>query len=183
MSEGFRRKKGPDLLAHAARLLDPAKFHFVFAGEWPRGDPSKSERVKFAHALKRDLEDIPNTVIDVVAPEDMLQIYALGDLKVIPSRFEEPFSMVAIEAMACGVPVLALRKGGMVEYMRHGENALQIAGDSSPAQLAEAIRLAAGEPAKLQAIAERARRMVVERFTWERVAAETEALYDLLLKS
>lgn len=171
-------EKGPELLAQAARLLDASKFHFAFAGEWPRGDPSKSERSRFARALRRDMEGLPVTIIDVVRPQDMPQIYALGDLVVIPSRFEEPFSMVAIEAMASGVPVLAVRKGGMAEYMVHGQNALVIDAGSSPVQLADAIRHAAQDGAQLAAIADNACRMVRASYTWERVAAQTEALYD-----
>lgn len=176
-------EKGPDLLAQAARLLDPSKFHFVFAGEWPQGDPAKSERGRFAHALRRDMEGLPLSIIDVVRPEEMLQIYALGNLVVIPSRFEEPFSMVAIEAMACGVPVLALRRGGMAEYMVHGQNALVIDGGSSAAQLADALRHAAEDGARLAAIADQACRMVEASYTWERVAAQTETLYGELRQS
>jgi glycosyltransferase involved in cell wall biosynthesis len=171
-------EKGPDLLAQAARLLDGSKFHFVFAGEWPRGDPAKSERGRFARGLRRELEGLPVTVVDVVRPEEMPQIYALGDLVVVPSRFEEPFSMVAIEAMASGVPVLALRKGGMAEYMVHGQNALLVDGGASAAQLADAIRHAAQDATQLAALADNACRMVGASYTWERVAAQTEALYD-----
>ena len=124
------------------------------------------------------MEGLPVTIIDVVRPEDMPQIYALGDLVVIPSRFEEPFSMVAIEAMASGVPVLALRKGGMAAYMVHGQNALVIDAGSSAVQLGDAIRHAAQDGAQLAAIADNACHMVRASYTWERVAAQTEALYD-----
>jgi glycosyltransferase involved in cell wall biosynthesis len=176
-------EKGPDLLARAARLLDASKFHFVFVGEWPRGDPAKSERGKFAIGLKREMEGLPATIVDVVTPEDMPRIYALGDLVVIPSRFEEPFSMVAIEAMASGVPVLALRKGGMAEYMVHGQNALVIDGGSSAAQLADAIRYAALDAEALSSMADNAGRMVRASYTWDHAAAQTESLYDQVLQN
>lgn len=173
-------EKGPDLLARATRLLDPCRFHFVFVGEWPRGDPRKSERVRYAQALKRELEGLPHTIVDTVAPGDMHRIYALGDLVVIPSRFEEPFSMVAIEAMASGVPVLALRKGGLAEYMIDGQNAVLIDANASCAQLADAIR-AAAVPKRLEPIAARARKMVARQLTWQRVTEQTEIFYDALL--
>ena len=174
-------EKGPDLLARAARHLDPSAFHFVFVGEWPQGDPVRSERVRYADALKRELQGLPCTLVDTVAPTEMQHIYALGDLVVIPSRFEEPFSMVAIEAMASGVPVLALRKGGMTEYMVDRHNAIVMDGDASDLALADAIRAAAGKPDALRGMAAEASAMVTQRFTWRRVAEETEALYDQVL--
>jgi glycosyltransferase involved in cell wall biosynthesis len=171
-------EKGPDLLACAARHLDASRFHFVFVGEWPQGDPDRSARVRYALSLKPVLETIPHTIISTVSPFEMQHIYALGDLVVIPSRFEEPFSMVAIEAMACGVPVLALRKGGMMEYMVEGENAIVVDKDTSDVALAEAIRTAAGKPDALRAMAAAGREMVLRRFTWSRVVDKTESLYD-----
>jgi len=171
-------EKGPDLLVRAARHLDRSAFHFVFVGEWPKGDPEKSERVRFADVLRHDLQGIPCTLVDTVNPADMHLIYSLGDLVVIPSRFEEPFSMVAIEAMSSGVPVMALRKGGMTEYMVDGQNATLIDADASDVQLAGAIQAAAGNSVELHRMARAARAMVEARFTWNSVAAQTEALYD-----
>ena len=47
-----------------------------------------------------------------VDPARMHEYYQTADLAVVPSEFEEPFGMVAIEAMAAGTPVLAARRGG-----------------------------------------------------------------------
>lgn len=174
-------EKGPDRLAAALRHLDRDRFHLVLIGEWPKGDPDKSERVRYARELSAELDGLPHTVIDTVAPSDMPRLYALGDLLVIPSRFEEPFSMVAIESMAAQVPVLALKKGGMTEYMRDGENALLLDGDASAEQIAMAIRAAAEAPGRLAHIALTARAMVEQRFDWQLVTAGTERLYDELL--
>src|SRR5258708_25533845 len=99
----------------------------------------------------------------------MPSVYALGDLVVIPSRFEEPFSMVAIEAMACGVPVLALRRGGMAEYLVDRENALVVDPETSAKNLSRSIDQAAQDPSGLAGMAARARGMVEGPFTWEPV--------------
>ena len=50
----------------------------------------------------------------------MHEYYQTADLAVVPSEFEEPFGMVAIEAMAAGAPVLATRKGGLPEIVHEG---------------------------------------------------------------
>ena len=55
-----------------------------------------------------------------VDPARMHEYYQTADLAVVPSEFEEPFGMVAIEAMAAGTPVLAARKGGLPEIVRDG---------------------------------------------------------------
>jgi glycosyltransferase involved in cell wall biosynthesis len=175
-------EKGPDLLVEAMRRLDPGRFHLVLAGEWPRGDARTSARVVFAESLRSRLAGMPVTVLGHFAPEAMPEIYRVGDLLVVPSRFEEPFSMVAIEAMASGVPVLALRKGGMKEYMVHAENALLLPPEADAAELAAGIESAAAAPERLERMARAARAMVEARFTWANVIRETERLYREMLR-
>jgi glycosyltransferase involved in cell wall biosynthesis len=175
-------EKGPDLLAAAMRHVDPARFHLLLVGEWPQGDANKSERVRFANELQRDLQAVPHTVIDTVAPEDMPAMYGLGDLLVIPSRFEEPFSMVAIEAMAAGLPIVALKRGGMAEYMIDGENARVLSAASTSEQLGKAIEVAAGAKDDLARLARNARAMVEARFDWAKITSDTERLYDDLVQ-
>ena len=174
-------EKGPDVLAEAARWLDPSRFHLLFVGEWSQGDAKTSARVRYARQLQEQLRAVPHTVLDTVAPSNMHSVYGLGDLVVIPSRFEEPFSMVAIEAMSCGVPVLAFRRGGMAEYLVDRENALVVDPEVSAKELAHSIDRAAQNPSGLTEMAARARGLVERRFTWDRVVAETERFYGSLL--
>lgn len=175
-------EKGPDLLVDALRQLDPTRYHLTLVGEWPQGDASKNQRVQFAAALRQQMEGLPVTVIPATAPGQMAQIYPLGDLMVIPSRFEEPFSMVAIEAMASGVPVMALRRGGMVEYMVDGENACLLSPETTGVELAAAIDRACAQPGQLELQARAAREMVEKHYDWQQVVIETEALYASLLQ-
>jgi glycosyltransferase involved in cell wall biosynthesis len=171
-------EKGPDLAALAMRRLDPRQYHLVVVGEWPEGNPEKSERVRFAQELKSLLGCVPATVLGSIPPDEMPGIYALGDLLIIPSRFEEPFSMAAIEAMAAGLPVLAVRKGGMSEYMEDGSNAFLLDPNASAQEVAAAVNNIAQDRGKRSRIASAARMMVQARFDWSRVAAATERLYD-----
>ena len=173
-------EKGPDLLADACVGLDPARFHWAVAGEWPQGDAATSQRVAYAESLLAKIRNLPLTLLGSRAPEAMVEVYQAADLLVIPSRFEEPFSMAAIEAMACGLPVLALAKGGMVEYMRDGENARVLAAHATADEIADAIRAMALDAGLLERLRHNGRALVVDRFDWRRVAAETESLYDQL---
>lgn len=177
-------EKGPDLLVNALRELDPGHFHLTLVGEWPEGDPARNARVLFANALKDKMQGLPVTILGSLPPEQMSAMYLLGDLMVIPSRFEEPFSMVAIEAMASGLPVMALRRGGMVEYMRDGDNATLLPVTTTATQLAEAIRLVcevAYRESVLTFQARAAQAMVAREYAWANVVSETEALFDHLL--
>lgn len=174
-------EKGPDLLVDAFKELDPARFHMVLAGEWPKGDPVASQRVAFAESLRSRCRGLPLTVLGALAPEAMVDVYRAADLLVVPSRFEEPFSMAAIEAMACGVPVLALAKGGMVEYMKSGENAILLPASTDSGALAEAIRRLAGDASLREQLGVAGRALVLAKFDWARVAEETERLYGELL--
>jgi glycosyltransferase involved in cell wall biosynthesis len=71
-------------------------------------------------------------------------LYAAADVVVFPVRWEEPWGLVPIEAMALGRPVVATGRGGSAEYLRDGENCLLFpAGDAGA--LAAAVRRLAGD--------------------------------------
>jgi glycosyltransferase involved in cell wall biosynthesis len=59
------------------------------------------------------------------------------DVAVVPSRYE-PFGLVALEAMACGVPVVATAVGGLKEIVQNGESGILVP-PGNPAALAEAV--------------------------------------------
>ena len=67
------------------------------------------------------------------------QLYAGAEALVFPVCWEEPFGLVMIEAMACGTPVIALRRGSVPEVVHHGLTGFVM---ERPDQLASAIRLA-----------------------------------------
>jgi glycosyltransferase involved in cell wall biosynthesis len=175
-------EKGPDLLVDAMRHLDSRRFHLVLAGEWSTGDARKSQRVAYGNALRARLEGISVTVLGHFAPEAMADIYQVGDLLVMPSKFEDPNPMVPLEAMASGVPVLALRKGGMAEYMLDRENALVLPPDTDSTGLAAAIASADRESAAFDSITRAARALVEDRFSWTNVVRETQDVYRGMLQ-
>lgn len=74
-----------------------------------------------------------------VAPEEMHQYYSLADLVVIPSQFQEPFCMVAIEAMGSGKPVLVSTRGGMVEFVKDKETGYHLQEPMTPETIAADI--------------------------------------------
>jgi glycogen(starch) synthase len=90
-----------------------------------------AERVSFSTASSRG---------------DLRDRYRAADVVVFPSEWAEPFGLVPLEAMACGVPVVATGTGGSGEYLEDGVNAVLFPpGDAS--SLAGAVRRMAGDAA------------------------------------
>jgi N-acetyl-alpha-D-glucosaminyl L-malate synthase BshA len=109
---------------------------------------------------------------------DVAPLLAQTDLLLVASSYES-FCLVALEAMACGVPVLATRVGGLPEVVVHGETGfLYPMGD-----LDSAVNLAVSllsDPARHQAMREAAARHA-RRFGSERIVPAYEDLYQRLL--
>ncbi|MFN8077525.1 MAG: glycosyltransferase [Kineosporiaceae bacterium] len=91
----------------------------------------------------------------------------------------EPFGIVPLEAMACGVPVVASRVGGMLDTVGDGVTGLHVP-PRDPAALADALRLLLADPARRLRMS-RAARAWATRYDWSRVAADTEAVYGEVL--
>ncbi|WP_114393905.1 glycosyltransferase family 4 protein [Oleisolibacter albus] len=96
------------------------------------------------------------------------------DLLVMPSRYEG-LSYSLMEALHCGLPVICTPVGGAAEAIQHGVSGLIIPREDSAA-LAEAILRLARDPA-LRSRMGVAARALSDRFTIDRMCAETEALY------
>lgn len=113
---------------------------------------------------------LSKTVEYIGAVNDEEKSIFLGNAKALisPLKWEEPFGLVAIEAMACGTPVLTTRSGAMPEIVEHGVTGF-IA--ESPAELAGYI------PQIESLDRHEIRRRTTERFSIDRMVDEYEALF------
>ncbi len=112
-----------------------------------------------------------------VDPARMHEYYQIADLAVVPSEFEEPFGMVAIEAMSAGAPVLATRKGGLPEIVRDGVTGFMLEDAKDPALFARRMDDLLNDPARLDVVRKNARDYVVQHHDWRMVSARLEAAY------
>jgi glycosyltransferase involved in cell wall biosynthesis len=142
------------------------------------GKPRAGGRV--ARALERlGLADIVTTITGV-SDAELARLYAEAEVAVVPSLYEG-FSLPAIEAMSCGVPVVATTGGALPEVIgTSGETGVLVTPDD-PEALATAIRDLLDDPAARDRLGAAGRARVLERFTWQVTARGTAACYDAVL--
>ncbi|MFM8973546.1 MAG: glycosyltransferase family 4 protein [Actinomycetota bacterium] len=117
-----------------------------------------------------------------VSDERIVELYAEAELAVVPSLYEG-FSLPAIEAMACGVPLVATTGGALPEVVGpDGESALTVAPGDADA-LAQRIIDGLADPELRARLGERGRSRVLDRFTWRRTAEGTAEHYYLELEA
>lgn len=98
----------------------------------------------------------------------------LADVFVMPTRRLEMFGMAAVEALACGTPVVASDHGGLPETVPAGTGRLFAPGD--PAALATALNAMLDDP-ELRARAGEQAREHAQVYAWERVCEQLDAVY------
>jgi N-acetyl-alpha-D-glucosaminyl L-malate synthase BshA len=110
---------------------------------------------------------------------DVAPIVAQADLLLVTSEYES-FSLVALEAMACGVPVLATKVGGLPEVVRHGESGFLLPPDELDGFSTHAVAILS-DKARHQAMA-RAATEQAQHFATSRIIPLYEACYHTLLR-
>ncbi len=104
--------------------------------------------------------------------------YSAADVVVMPSHYES-FGMVALEAMACGTPVIASRVGGLAYTVRHGITGLHVPVRDPDALAEELIRILTDRDLR-----ERLGRQAIQaarRYHWDVIAREIVHLYHELV--
>jgi D-inositol-3-phosphate glycosyltransferase len=99
---------------------------------------------------------------------------------VISVPWYEPFGIVPVEAMACGVPVVASAVGGMVDTVVDGVTGVHVP-PRRPDLIASATRSLLADERLRQALGRNGARRARERYGWGRVAASTLAVYQGVL--
>lgn len=107
------------------------------------------------------------------------EFYPRIDVCLVPSLWPEALGMVAIEAAAFGVPVIASNRGGLPESIRDGVNGL-ICDPDDPPSLAAAMRRLAGDAALRERLAHDARASVAPFIDVDRMLDQYEELYAQL---
>ncbi|MBW6465826.1 MAG: glycosyltransferase [Brevefilum sp.] len=101
--------------------------------------------------------------------------YAAAEVVVMPSRYES-FGMVALEAMACGTPVIASRVGGLAHLIQDGETGYFVP-SQDPEALAEKLRLVFVDKELRTRLGAQAARYARD-FCWESISSQITDVYE-----
>ncbi len=165
--------KGIDLLLESVALLrTPARLLVV------GGDPSGDPEVERLRARATGLGIAERVRFPGAVPQrDLPTYYHAADAVIVSSRYES-FGLVAVEALACGAPVVASAAGGLPSIVRDGENGLLVRW-RSPQAFAERIDLLLSDDA-LRAQLQANARASIEQFDWRRIGDRVRDLYQQL---
>lgn len=106
--------------------------------------------------------------------------YSAAEVVVMPSHYES-FGMVALEAMACGSPVIASDVGGLGFLVQDGETGFTVA-DGDPQLLCDRLSLLLGNPELRTRMGQRAAEYARD-YSWDKIARRIESLYSSLVES
>jgi D-inositol-3-phosphate glycosyltransferase len=165
--------KGADLLLESVALMRTPSTLILVGGN-PEGDP-ELERLR-ARAAELGLADrvrLPGAVPQT----DLPCYYRAADTLVVASRYES-FGLVALEALACGTPVVAAKVGGLPSIVRDGENGVLVPW-RCPLAFAEQLDALLTDASQLHRLRADARSSV-ERFDWRHVGDQVRGLYQAL---
>jgi mannosylfructose-phosphate synthase len=171
--------KGHDLLLKAFDLVRKKidDVHLVIGGGSPQ--PRQVEQQVF-DSMKKIIDELSMHekvhVIGYVPDELLVPSYQHAELFVLPSIFE-PFGMTALEAMACGRPVVASKFGGIKNVIHSGENGVLI-DPADQKEFAEAMIKLLNAPKSAEGMGLKGRETIQKSYSWEAIADKHFAFYD-----
>jgi glycosyltransferase involved in cell wall biosynthesis len=170
-------RKGFDLAIEALAGLPDTELVVVGGTEAGRlGDDPEARRLR-EHATALGVADRVR-LVGRIAATDMPAWFRSADV-VVCSPWYEPFGIVPIEAMACGIPVVATAVGGLTDTVVNGVTGLHVPPRRRDL-LAGALRGLLDDPVRRRAFGAAGRDRARARFSWQRVSAETMRVYERL---
>jgi starch synthase len=186
------RQKGLPYFLRAVREL-PADYQVVLCA----GAPDTPEIAREVDTLVEELSATRtgvHLITEMLPRHELTQILTHATTFVCPSVYE-PLGIVNLEAMACGIPVVASATGGIPEVVADGETGYlvpieQVAdGTGTPvdpdrfvADLREALVRMVSDPVRAKQMGEASRRRAAEHFSWTSIAERTLEVYRRVLE-
>jgi glycogen synthase len=176
------RQKGITTLVEAIPHLDPRIAVVMAAGQPDTPELQAEVEAGVAEARAQAPTRAIHWIPEALDRKTLRQLYSHAAVFACPSVYE-PFGITNLEAMACGVPVVATRVGGIPEVVIHDRTGLLVGAgtDRTAADLAAAINGLVADPARRAAMGEAGRQRAVEQFSWADVARRTLAVYDAVV--
>ncbi len=174
----FGLRKGIFFLIRAMRQVVASfpRAHLVCVGGVPEWLGGKD----YWEVLEREIaaNGVGNnvTLLDAVENRELVAYYAHAQLLALPSYYES-FSKVTAEAMACGLPVVATKSGGLEEVVEDGKTGILVR-YGSVLELAKAIETLLRDEDLRHRMGAEGRRKVESMFTWSAVVERITHAYE-----
>lgn len=174
--------KGVDTLIQAMSCLDQSltsarrPVHLAIIGGEPHADP-KDMSAEMSRLQKMCDDLCMGSMVLFLgkrAQDTLPYYYSAAEVLVMPSLYES-FGMVALEAMACGTPVIASEVGGLGYLVQNGETGYTIP-DSDPEMLCEKLSILLGDNELREKLGERAAEYA-QNYDWEKIALKIMDVY------
>jgi len=173
-------RKGVDLVIQAVPLLAQAGFHdvelLIVGGSGDALSLEDDPEARRLRLLAKELGVEDQVTMRGQVPRNAMPgIFRSADA-VVCAPWYEPFGIVPLEAMACGVPVVAAAVGGLRETVVDQKTGLHVP-PRDPQAIADAVARLLADPALRADMGRAGTRRARSRYSWDRVAADTEKAY------
>jgi N-acetyl-alpha-D-glucosaminyl L-malate synthase BshA len=165
-------KRVPDVVKSFAKIVAKMPAKLLLVGDGPE--------ISIVSQLVDKLH-IRDHVLFLGKQENLEELYSISDLMLLLSE-KESFGLVALEAMACGVPCIGTNVGGIPEVITDGENGFICDLGDTDGIAEKAIQLLSNE-ALHQQLSQHAIQIVNEHFQGEKIVQQYEQIYYQLMRS
>jgi D-inositol-3-phosphate glycosyltransferase len=173
-------RKGVDLVIAALALLHDVGFSdvelLIVGGGTDAAGLQEDAEARRLLAYARELGVQDQVRLRGHVPRDAMPGILRSADAVICTPWYEPFGIVPLEAMACGIPVVAAAVGGLTDSVVDQGTGLHVP-PKDPAAIARAVARLLADPALRRELGRAGQERVRSRFSWDKVAAETEKAY------
>ncbi len=161
-------EKGIEYIIQAAESI---KGHVLIVGEGV-------QRKKYEQMIKdHELSNVQ--LLGYVDHATLVQIYYLADVFVSPSIWDDPMPLTIIEAMAAKCPLVVTEKGGIPLAVKDGWNGFFVR-PRNTADIVDRVNHLLQDPELRKIMGQRAREIVIKKFTWSHIAERFNTLYQSL---
>jgi D-inositol-3-phosphate glycosyltransferase len=179
-------RKGVDLAVQALALLAEKGLNdvelLIVGGATDSAGMASDPEAQRLLALARILGVADRVVLRGQVPREQMPAVLRSADAVVCAPWYEPFGIVPLEAMACGVPVVASAVGGLIDTVVHGKTGLHVP-PRDPRALAAALAELLRSPEYAHRLGAAGRQRARARYSWDRVAADTEKAYQVAIDS
>ncbi|NOQ55215.1 MAG: glycosyltransferase [Nanohaloarchaea archaeon] len=168
-------EKGVDIIIGAIpKILEKnPEAKFVFAGTGYMTDRLK----KMAHDAGVFGK---TTFVGFIEDDTLKRLFRISSVFTIPSRYE-PFGITALEAMACGVPVVVADTGGLAETVNHEVDGIKVWPESSES-LAWGVSKVLSDWNLAHELSGNAYRKIEEHYNWSGISIRLKSIYNTILE-